>query len=167
MDRASVVHLFDYMYWVNLRLLDEAARLASEQFTAPSASTTRDLRATLVHELDVEWSWRLSLQGSTYAQLEAEGELRAEDYPNVQVLRDHWQHDEAAMRGWLDGLTEEQVAAELTPSLSNRPLPLWQFLLHIVVHATQQQSDAATLLSALGHSPGDLGYLEWLADRAR
>ena len=120
--------------------------MAREQFTATTASTTRDLRATLVHELDVEWSWRLSLQGSTYAELEAEGELRAEDYPSVQVLRDHWQRDEAAMRLWLDGLTDQQVAAELTPSLSNRARPLWQFLLHIVVHATQQQSDAATLL---------------------
>jgi uncharacterized damage-inducible protein DinB len=38
-----------------------------------------------------------------------------------------------------------------------------QFLLHIVVHATQQQSNAATLLTLAGQSPEDLGYLEWLA----
>jgi uncharacterized damage-inducible protein DinB len=106
MQLVDIVDLFDYMYWVNHRLLTAAARLTKAQFTAHTDVTTRDLRATFVHELDVEWSWRLSLQGRTFAELEAEGELRPEDYPNLAALRDHWDRDEAEMREWLASMTD-------------------------------------------------------------
>ena len=33
--------------------------------------------------------------------------------------------------------------------------------MHIVFHASQQQADAATLLTWPAESPGDIGYLEW------
>jgi uncharacterized damage-inducible protein DinB len=62
MRKADVQQLIDYMYWVNGRLLDTAEGLTANEQTAPTDVTTRDLRATLVHELDVEWSWRLNLR---------------------------------------------------------------------------------------------------------
>lgn len=161
MRKADLVHLFDYMYWVNGRLLDAAEGLSSESLLESAQRvTTRDLRATLVHELDVEWSWRLALQGRSMDDLE---DLRPEDYPDVATVREHWIRDEAEMRAWLDPMTDDQVAADVTPELADdaRPLPLWQFLIHIVMHASQQQADAATLLTLAGRSPGDLGYLEW------
>jgi uncharacterized damage-inducible protein DinB len=157
--------LFDYMYWVNHRLLDVADRLPAGQLTA-EASTTRDLRGTLVHELDVEWSWRLALQGRPIEELGPEVELRPEDYPDLGSIREHWARDEAEMRAWLDGLDDEALAAEVAPALSDESRPMWQYLLHILMHATQQQADAATLLSAAGASPGELGFLEYLADTA-
>ena len=64
MQRSDLQPLVDYMYWVNHRLLRAAADLTPEQFAEPSSVTTRDLRATLVHELDVEWSWRPQSSGS-------------------------------------------------------------------------------------------------------
>ena len=73
MRKADVQHLVDYMYWVNARLLDAAEQVTSGELTAPTDATTRDLRATLVHELDVEWSWRLNLQGKL---TDAEEDLR-------------------------------------------------------------------------------------------
>ena len=151
------MHLIDYMYWVNGRLLDSAAPLTPAELAAPTAVTTRDLRATLVHELDVEWSWRLNLQGQL---TEATEELRPEDYPDVAAIRDHWRRDEAEMRSWLDPMTDQDIAAPTRSELSRDNRPLWQYLLHIVFHAAQQQADAATLLTLAGRSPGDLGYLE-------
>lgn len=159
MRKIEVLNLIDYMYWVNARLLQAAASLSQEQFTAPTSQTTRDLRATLVHELDVEWSWRLNLQGRLS---EDTGELKPEDYPDVASLREHWQRDESEMRTWLAGLTDEELAKSVSSRLTNNRLPLWQFVMHIVIHATQQQADAATLLSLLGASPGEIGYLEFL-----
>ena len=73
MRTTDILHLFDYVYWVNHRLLDAAEELANNQLTATAEVTTRDLRATLVHELDVEWSWRLNLQGRL---TDAEEDLR-------------------------------------------------------------------------------------------
>lgn len=43
--------------------------------------------------------------------------------------------------------------------------PRWRFLLHIVFHATQQQADAATLLSLAGSSPGELEFLDHVDER--
>ena len=162
MQMADVMSLFDYMYWVNRRLLDAAARLPVSAFVSPEAVTTRDLRSTLVHELDVEWSWRLRLQGRAD---EDENELRPEDYPDLAALRAHWEGDEAEMRAWLATLTDEGLARPVTPAPLKHPFPLWQYLTHILMHAAQQQADAATLLSLAGESPGELGYLEFLRSR--
>lgn len=160
MRKSDVDTLFDYMYWVNHRILDAAEQLTVDEFTAPSTVTTRDLRATLVHELDVEWSWRLNLQGRL---TDDEEDLRAEDYPDLASLREHWARDEADMRAWLEGLTDDELAADVVSDLTQNRRPLWQYLVHIVMHAAQQQADAATLLSLAGRSPGELGYLEYLS----
>ena len=159
MHRADVHSLFEYMYWANGRILDAAERLGPDEFTAPSAVTTRDLRSTLVHELDVEWSWRLNLQGRLS---EDEAELHADDYPGVASLRTHWRRDEAGMRAWVASLSDEDLASDVASDRTKDRRPLWQYLVHVVTHATQQQADAATLLTLAGQSPGELGYLEYL-----
>jgi uncharacterized damage-inducible protein DinB len=157
MNKADLEHLLDYMYWVNYRLLDAAERLSLEQMNGPSDVTTRNLRATLVHELDVEWSWRLNLQGKL---TDAEEELKPDDYPDVAAIREHWRRDEAEMRAWFGGLTDEDMSKAVHSDLSRDDRPLWQYLLHVVFHAAQQQADAATLLTLAGESPDDIGYLE-------
>jgi uncharacterized damage-inducible protein DinB len=162
MNRTDIDSLFDYLYWVNWRLLDAAEALTVVQFTAPPATTTRDLRATLVHELDVEWSWRLNLQGR---MSDDEEDLKADDYPDVATMREHWRRDEAEMRSWLGSLTDDDLAAVVESGFTQSRRPLWQYLVHILVHAAQQQADAATLLTLAGQSPGELGYLEFLSDR--
>jgi uncharacterized damage-inducible protein DinB len=162
MRRDDVLSLVDYMYWVNWRLLDATERLPPDAFTEPTSVTTRDLRSTLVHELDVEWSWRLNVQGKPIEEWGPDEELRPEDYPDVAALRVHWLRDEADMRAWLESLTDDEIAAEARSAFTKDSRPLWQYLVHIVMHAAQQQADAATLLTLAGRSPGDLGYLEYL-----
>ena len=159
MNKANVQHLVDYLYWVNRRILDAAEELEADELTWLAPPTTRDLRATLVHELDVEWSWRLNLQGRLS---EAENDLRPEDYLDIAAIREHWIRDEAEMRAWLAALTDDDIAAAVPSELTKNELPLWQGILHIVFHGIQQQADAATLLTLAGHSPGDIGYLEML-----
>jgi uncharacterized damage-inducible protein DinB len=156
----DVAVLFDFMYWVNWRLLDAVGRLTQEEFAASTTVTTRGLRATLVHELDVEWSWRLNLQGRVG---EDDTELDPEQYPDVESIVDRWRRDEVEMRSWLASLSSEQLAADVRSSFTEETRPLWQFLLHIVTHSAQQQADAATLLSLAGQSPGEISFLEYLA----
>jgi uncharacterized damage-inducible protein DinB len=154
-----IASLIDYMYWVNHRLLDAAQHLDTEQWTAANSTTVRSLRATLVHELDVEWSWRLNLQGRL---AEDERELAADDFPDLASLRQRWAADEAEMRRWIAGLTDQDLDTSVASELSRDERPLWQYLIHIVTHAAQQHADAATILTTLGHSPGDIGYPEFL-----
>ncbi len=163
MRKADLLTLFDYMYWAAQRILDAAEQLSVDEFVASSSVTTRDLRATLVHELDVEWSWRLNLQGRLS---DDEADLSPDDYPDVAAIREHWSRDEADMRAWLEELSDELLAADVVSGLTDSRRPLWQYLVHIVTHAAQQQADAATLLSLAGRSPGELGFLEYLSTRA-
>lgn len=158
MRKDDVLGLIDYMYWANHRLLDAAERLPPGGFVSPTTVTTRDLRATLVHELHVEWGWRILLQGR---DAEDTGELRPEDYPDLATLRAHWDRDEAEMRAWLATLTDEDLTAPAAAIPADRSLPLWRYLVHVVMHAGQQQADAATLLSLASESPGELDYLDF------
>ena len=61
MQPSEVQLLFDYLYWMRDQILGAASE-ATKTFVDEEPVTIRDLRTTLVHELDVEWSWRLRLQ---------------------------------------------------------------------------------------------------------
>jgi uncharacterized damage-inducible protein DinB len=154
--------LFDYMYWANHKLLSSASRLAQDRFMDKTTVTTRDLRATLVHELDVEWSWRQNLRGRIGPD---DGELDPAEYPDVESLREHWHRDEAEMRQWLGSLSDADLTEGVYSTFTDEQHPMWVFLMHIVTHAGQQQADAATLLSLAGQSPGELTFLEYFASR--
>ncbi len=158
--------LFDYLYWIRDRILRAAAELEDDEFTAPDTVTNRDLRATLVHELDVQWSWRERLRGADWEEWGESAELRGEDYPTVAAIAEHWARDERETRVWLAGLADDDLDAPPVRD-EDRAQPLWIFVMHLVSHGIQQFSEAAVLLSRAGHSPGDIGFLEFIQSRSR
>src|SRR4051794_24023392 len=90
MDFADVRLLFDHLYWMRDRVLTSADE-PGVSLTDPTRITSRDLRATLVHELDVEWSWRIRLQrDDPTAFAPDDAELDPADYPTVGAIRDRW-----------------------------------------------------------------------------
>ncbi len=157
--------LIEHLYWVRDRLLRAAGALEASEFTASETVTSRDLRATLVHELDVQWSWRERLKGADWDEWGPDAELRAEDYPTVDAVAEHWQRDEAVMREWLASLTDADLDAP--PVRDEDRQPLWQYVMHLYSHGLQQFSEAAVLLTRAGHSPGDIGFLEFVRDTRR
>jgi len=159
MQKADVDVLVDYLYWMRDRILTAAAKLEHAWFVSPETVTTRDLRATLVHELDVEWSWRERLRGASPEWWDSTAELKPQDYPSLEAVAEHWRRDEVEMRSWIDGLTDADLTGP-PPGAEDR-YPLWYYVMHLVSHATQQLSDAAVLLTRAGRSPGDIGFLEF------
>jgi uncharacterized damage-inducible protein DinB len=149
---------------VNRRLLDAAARLPDDAWRAEDHITTRGLRATLVHELDVEWSWRLALEGRPESEWGEEQEMKPDDFATVAALRERWTAESEALRAWVDSLSDADLAEAAHPGLASRPLPRWMFVQHLVSHGAQQAADAATLLSAHGASPGEIGFLEYVGE---
>jgi uncharacterized damage-inducible protein DinB len=160
---AEIATLFDYNYWAHRRVLATAARLTDAQFTLRSVIVGRDLRATLVHTLDVECSWRRRLQRRP--EQEWKKTLAVTDYLNLASLADHWQRDEAEMRAWIATLDDQALAraADLDP---REQYPVWYYLVHLVTHSQQHRAESAQLLTQLGRSPGDLDFLDY-ADWAR
>ena len=159
MRRKDLETLFGFSYWMKDRVLECAAKLTTAEFQAPSGVTTRDLRGTLVHTLDVESSWRARLRRQPEPK-----ELTAADYPRVRDLIEHWRRDEAEMRTWLATLDDERLAAihDLEPgSPPKERFPLWYYVMHIHTHTQQQLSDAAVLLTRMRQSPGNIDFLDF------
>ncbi len=163
MQTSDVALLFDHLYWMRDRILNTADG-ADAAFTQDEPVTLRDLRATLVHELDVEWSWRERLRSADPTEFGPESDLDPDDYASVGALREHWARDEAEMRAWLGTLTDEDLAGpcRAEPDTSH---PLWFHLQHLYTHGVQQLSDAAVILTAAGASPGELDFGEFVAQR--
>lgn len=157
--------LFEHLYWTRDRILGALSALDASAFTSTETVTNRDLRATLVHELDVQWSWRERLKGADWEEWGPDAELTAEDYPTLASLVEHWQRDEAVTHEWLAGLTDADLDAP--PVRDEDRQPLWHYVMHLYTHGLQQFSEAAVLLTRTGHSPGDIGFLEFVQDSGR
>lgn len=147
--------LFDYSYSATGRVLDAAGRLTTEQFTsAPPLEGAHSLQRILVHMLNNERGWRegLRTRGADDAP-----DLDPADFPDVATLSAAWKADEEPMRAWLGALDDADMNAEVFEGR-----PLWQFLTHVVNHATQHRSEAAMVLTHWGQSPGDLDLVYYL-----
>ena len=165
MDHTDVRHEFDHLYWIRDRIL-EAADAPSVHFTEATPPTIRDLRATLVHELDVQWSWRRRLRGSDRTTFPPDDvELRPDDFPALESVRARWATDEAEMRGWLAGISDDDLEGPCHAEVSGSH-PMWFHLQHLYTHGIQQFSDAAVLLTQAGRSPGELDFLDFVQERA-
>lgn len=165
MRTADAETLFEHLYWIRDAVLVAAAGLDGDAFTANDTVTNRDLRSTLVHELDVQWSWRERLKGADWDEWGPDAELRAEDYSTVDAVAEHWRRDEADMRDWLAALTDADL--DVPPVLDEDRQPLWHYVMHLYSHGLQQFSEASVLLTRAGHSPGDIGFLEFVQATGR
>jgi uncharacterized damage-inducible protein DinB len=160
--KTDLLTLFDYSYWATDQILSKAEELSSEEFTAPSDITYRNLRGTLVFALDVERSWRRRIRGEPREAWD--GELPPEEFPTVRSLAQTWREDETEMRGWLESLDDD--ALETTVDLGPKDrFPLSVFLLHILTHSAQQRRDAVILLERAGHSPPEIDFLYFADSR--
>jgi uncharacterized damage-inducible protein DinB len=151
---ADIQHLFAYLYWIRDRVLSAAEDAGPDAFHSTHPGSSRDLRATLVHELDVELGWRARLSGGD------EIDLDPTDYPTIDAIAEHWQRDGAEMRRWLATLTDEELAAP-PPREANQSFPLWYYLVHVVSHGIQELEEAVVVLGPSGRSPQNLGFLDY------
>lgn len=158
--------LYDYNAWANARVLDAAARLTPDLFTAPEPVSFGSLRGTLVHILGAEWIWRARcMAGLSPARL-----LDEADFPTLAVVRDRFAQEAREMRRFLanldDGALDQNLRYANTHGVAHET-PLWQVLLHVVNHGTQFRAEAAVVLSAHHASPGDLDLIAFLRARQR
>jgi len=147
--------LVDYLYWVRDQVLAAAASVPEVEFQSGDTVTTRGLRATLVHQLENEWAWRIRLSRGAFPA----GGLDPADYPTLDVLVERWHHEEQELRTWMRDLSDAQLAAR--PPGDEDALPMWRYLAYVVAHGIAQFSEAAVILTRLGHSPGEIGFLRF------
>jgi uncharacterized damage-inducible protein DinB len=56
MRHQEVGDLLEYLFWMRDRILAAAAELTDDEFATRETVTSRDLRATLAHQLENEWA---------------------------------------------------------------------------------------------------------------
>ena len=166
MGPSDIAALFDHLYWMRDRIL-RAADAPGVPLTTEAHATIRDLRATLVHELDVEWSWRERLAGPDPTQFLAyDEELDPNDFGTLEAIRTRWAEDERDMRAWLATL-DEAALERPCPAERDAEHAFWVHLQHLYTHAVQQFSDCAVSLTLAGRSPGELDFLDFVRERER
>ena len=150
---------FAFLYWVRDRIADAAAGLTDAQFRSETPAATRSLRGTLAHQLECDWAWRVRRRSGAFP----EGDVLPAEFPTLGALMRRWRHEERELRTWVASLTEAEFAA--SPPGPDDPLATWRYLVYVVNHGLAQLTEAAVLLTQLGHSPGELGYLRFCVER--
>jgi uncharacterized damage-inducible protein DinB len=157
--------LYAYNRWANARILDAAAQISDAQFLAPGPFPHGGVRGTLVHASFAECAWRMRWQGSA-----AHVRWKPEEFPTVASLAARWREEEIRLMEFIAGLTDRALTAELaytsTEGGRHRRV-LWETMAHLVNHGTQHRSEAAAMLTQMGHSPGDIDLIVYLNEGPR
>ena len=164
MHVTDILTLFDYNYWANKHVLNAAARVSENQFTAPAGLSHDSVRGAMVHILAAEVIWRLRCQEGIFPQTL----LDENEFPTRESLRQRWTEEEKAMRAFLSQLTDaalNQPVHYKTTKGTPQETMLWHILAHVVNHGTQFRGEAAVALTQMGHSPGDLDLIAFIREQ--
>ena len=157
MNRQDIFILYQYNQWANARILNAAGNVTTEQFLAPASFPHGGLRGTLVHALSAEWIWRSRWEGTSPTSV-----LKPDEFPTFEALRSRWAEEEKKLMGFVDTVTDERLNQSFDyKNTSGTPFTriLWQAMAHVVNHGTQHRTEAAAMLTDLGHSPGDIDLI--------
>jgi uncharacterized damage-inducible protein DinB len=149
--------LYRYNEWANRRILDTSARCAPEQLLEGGGASFDSLRDTLVHTMGAQWLYLERWHGRSPRAMPA-----ATDFADVAAIRARWdviERDTQAFVAMVDDTALARVVQYVNMQGERWAYPLWQQMIHQVNHATQHRSEAAVMLTKLGHSPGMLDLL--------
>jgi uncharacterized damage-inducible protein DinB len=160
MLHSDIRYLFDYDRWATKLVFDAAAGIDETTWAAPNAIGDRGLGGILVHALGAHQRWRHALSGGS----EPFPAPEEEPLPAIDEVRSAWEDEWVLLDAWLARLEDASM------NQSEGGVTLWQALAHVVNHGTQHRSEAAALLTAAGHSPGEIDmifFAESLAAQTR
>lgn len=147
----------EYHNWANNRLLDAAEQLPHDDLMTVKLANGNTAFHTLRHMLDVDWSWRLACIGQDGEKVLWEL-VPLED---MAALRAWWREEASTFLDYVRGLTDAELDEDVTPGwMPNATFKRKHIITHIVNHGTEHRAELGWYFTGLGHSPGDLGFLE-------
>lgn len=162
MNTNDIQILYKYNAWANARILNAASNVTQEQFAATASHSHNDLRHALTHTLFAEWLWRNRWLGQSPPM-----PFLSEDFPSFDALHTRWQEEETLLNEFVASLTDEKLNSTFQyktfKGVAYENI-LWQAMAHVVNHGTQHRSEAAAILTELGHSPGDIDLIIFLRE---
>jgi uncharacterized damage-inducible protein DinB len=161
-NKQDILILYQYNQWANAKILNSAAHLTQEQFLAPASFPHGGLRGTLAHALSAEWIWRTRWEGTSPTSL-----LKPEQFPDFPSLRARWAEEETRLMSFVNAISDERLNSTFDyTNTSGQPFTrvLWHAMAHLVNHGTQHRTEAAAMLTDLGHSPGDIDLIFFVSE---
>ena len=155
----DVRYLFGYDRWATRRILAVLDGVPDETWGATGVVGDRGLGAILVHQLGAHQRWRLGISRDDEASQRARPELGP--LPEPAQLAATWEAEWEAMDALLDRLDDDVL------TYVHEGVAVWRMLAHVVNHGTQHRSEAATLLTGIGRSPGDLDMIFYAGELTR
>jgi uncharacterized damage-inducible protein DinB len=146
----DIRYLFDYDRWATDRVLAALDGVADDLWSASDVVGDRGLGRILVHQLGAAQRWRHGIQ-DTGQQPEPE----LEPLPTIDELRSRWRIEWGEVDAWIPTISQGLL------DHVHEGIAVWQMLAHVVNHGTQHRSEAAALLTDVGHSPGDLDMIDY------
>ena len=160
MNKQDILILFKYSAWSNAKILDAASHITQEQFLASVPFPHGSLRGTLVHALFGEWVWRKRWEG-----IPRNPSWKPEEFSTFESLRARWADEESRLMEFVVNLSEEMLYRKFK-YVSTEGFPHermhWESMAHLVNHGTQHRTEAAAILTGMGHSPGDIDLIVYL-----
>ena len=154
MDPASLRELYDHHAWSMDRLLTCALEVSPEEAAGVERLGGLSLLDTLAHIVTAEGHWLARFQRERYVGIPPD---------SVEGMARNWTALQADFRLFLASLE----TADLGRPVARDPGPrdrgtLGAAITHVLLHGAQHTAEAAELLTRLGHSPGQLDYMEFL-----
>ncbi len=147
------------------RVLDTAEKLTKEQWLAPQTAGRGSIRDTLVHLVAGQRGWLTTWGGVLPPAEAARAQVTPEDFPDVTAVRTFLHTVDAATQEFLQKVTEPMLGEVLVRQRAaggEFRATRWAMMLHVANHGTQHRSEVAAMLTAFGHSPGDLDLIRFL-----
>ena len=139
-----------YNAWCNARLYEATAGLADEEYRAERGVFFGSMMGTLNHLLAADriWMKRFTGEGEAPTRLDA---ILFEDLGELRAAREA---EDARISGWVDGLTETDLAGTFTYRTITRPADVTQRLgpavAHFFNHQTHHRGQAHAILTGFG-----------------
>lgn len=131
-------------------------QVSDEQFVDDLPYAHGSIRNQLVHLAMIEARWLRGLRGDHEART---FQLALEDYPTRATLRELWESTVEALPAYVASLTE----ADLERRAPGMDEPVWQVLLHLVIHGVDHRAQVLRLLHDHGGPtfPQDFIFYLW------
>ena len=159
----AIQQLYGYNSEMTERVLRVAADIDRHAFTGRLVEGQPSIRDVLVHICEAQSghvaTWNAYLRGVEPGP----GPLAASDYRDAAAVSGLWAVVRTGTDEFLAALASDADLERTYRRTSSTGVVmerrLWEGMIHVANHGTQHRSEAALLLTSLGHSPGDLDFL--------
>jgi uncharacterized damage-inducible protein DinB len=160
----ALQHHIEYNTWATRRLLNAVSGMSAKELSHDFGTADRTILGTLAHLYAAERNWLARMEEGTAAI-----QSRTREDNQLETLSQKWTEVQNGWRTWVRQLPPEapdQVMEYLDLQGNRWAQPLWQILLHVVIHSTHHRGQVSGFLRALGKTPPPLDFIAFVRERA-